>query len=77
VLDAAGPLYSMLALDEDNELVNFIRHGEDRVITQYLISSDFFTNGADTTRIVHYVRYYDGQTPCSNPFARRVPSFAG
>lgn len=77
VLEAVGPLYTHLALDEDNRLINVIRHGEDRVISQYLISSDFFTSGADVSRTVRYVRYYDGATPCGNPFARRAPGLAG
>src|SRR5450631_276650 len=37
-IDAAGPLYMHFALSADNKLDNAIRHGEDRVVTQYLLS---------------------------------------
>ncbi len=38
----------------------------------YLLSSDFFLNGADVSRVVKYIRFYDPLTPCGNPFARPV-----
>ena len=38
--------------------------------TRYLMSTDFFRTGADESRIVRYVGFYDpDQTPCGNPFA--------
>jgi hypothetical protein len=40
---------------------------EDRVVSRFLLSTDFFTNGADESRAVRYVAYY---TACGNPFAR-------
>jgi hypothetical protein len=36
----------------------------------YLLSSDFFLKGADESRTVHYIAFYDPQRPCGNPFAR-------
>ncbi len=36
----------------------------------YLLSSDFFRNGADPARTVHYMSLYDPMIPCGNPFAR-------
>lgn len=37
----------------------------------FLLSTDFFQNGADERRLVRYVAFYDPyQTPCYNPFAR-------
>jgi hypothetical protein len=39
--------------------------------TNYLMSTDFFRNGADESRLVRYVGYYDqAVTPCNNPLAR-------
>jgi hypothetical protein len=43
---------------------------EDGIISSYLLSSDFFTNGMDESRTVRYVIYYDAARPCQNPFAR-------
>jgi hypothetical protein len=42
----------------------------DGFASTYLLSSDFFRNGADTSRAVHYVSFYDPMIPCGNPFAR-------
>jgi hypothetical protein len=74
VLDAAGPLYGrMIHRTDTDPLTSAIRHGEDRILTAFLISSDFFLNGADESRVVHYLGYYDAVArPCSNPFARPV-----
>jgi hypothetical protein len=72
VIDAAGELYTGLSMSHDGALVNAIRHGEDRIVTQYLISSDFFKNGADKSRTVQYLGYYDPLVACNNPFARLV-----
>jgi len=71
-IDAVGPLYTLPALSADNKIDNAIRHGEDRVVTLYLLSTDFFKNGADVNRTVSYVRYYDPMIACGNPFARPV-----
>jgi hypothetical protein len=41
------------------------------VYMNYLLSTDFFRNGADESRLVRYLSYYDRAiTPCNNPFAR-------
>jgi hypothetical protein len=72
IIDAAGPLYTRPALTSDNKLDNAIRHGEDRVVTVYLLSTDFFKNGADESRTVYYLHYYDPMIACGNPFARPV-----
>jgi hypothetical protein len=71
-IDAVGPLYTRPALSSDNRLDNAVRHGEDRVVTLYLLSSDFFKHGADESRIVSYLHYYDPMIACGNPFARPV-----
>ena len=40
---------------------------------QFLLSSDFFWNGADESRTVRYRVYYDPYVqPCANPFAKQV-----
>jgi hypothetical protein len=72
LIDAAGPLYTGLAHSPSKRLSSAIRHGEERVVTQYLISSDFFKNGADESRVVNYLGYYDPMVACSSPFARPV-----
>jgi len=71
-IDALGPIYTLPALSADNKMDNSICHGEDRVVTLYLLSTDFFKNGADLNRTVSYVRYYDPLIACGNPFARPV-----
>jgi hypothetical protein len=43
---------------------------EKRVLTQFLMSTDFFWNNADETKPVRYTTYYDPYNLCSNPFAR-------
>jgi hypothetical protein len=43
---------------------------EDSLVSTYLLSSDFFLNGADESRKINYVAYYDPMRPCQNPFAR-------
>jgi hypothetical protein len=75
LLPAAGPLYSDLALSGHSALENGIRHGEERVVTMFLLSSDFFKSGMDETRVVQYLGYYDPLQACGNPFARR-PDFS-
>lgn len=72
VIDAADGLYERHTLNPDSALGRALRHGEDRVVTQYLISSDFFINGADKNRTVKYLGYYDPMVACNNPFARPV-----
>ena len=74
VIDAAGPLYTRIALSAGNKLGNEILHGEEHVTTLYLMSSDFFKNGADENRVVQYLGYYDPLVPCNNPFARSAAS---
>ena len=72
MLDSAGPLYTGIAMSPDGRIGSTLRHGEDRVVTQYLISSDFFINGADINRIVLYRGYFNPMIACGNPFARPV-----
>jgi hypothetical protein len=71
-LVAAGPLYTGFAFSSHNFLADGIRHGEERVTTLFLLSSDFFINGSDASKPVRYLGYYDPVRPCGNPFARPV-----
>jgi len=72
LIDAAGGLYTGSHLSADGKPGRALRHGEDRVTTQYLMSSDFFINGADKARTVKYLGYYDPMVACNNPFARPI-----
>jgi hypothetical protein len=49
---------------------------DDSFASTFLLSSDFFTNGADTTAVVRYVGFYDPLRPCGNPFWRPVQAAA-
>jgi len=69
---AMGSMYEHLDSTRHNFLANAIRHGEERVVTSYLLSSDFFVNGSDESRTVNYVSFYDPLRACGSPFARRV-----
>jgi hypothetical protein len=44
----------------------------DNLASTYLLSSDFFIHGADESRTVRYLQFYDPMRPCGNPFARPV-----
>lgn len=74
LIDVAGPIYAHLDVSSyGNALTRELRHGEERVVTLYLLSSDFFLKGADETKIVRYRGYYNPVRqlrPCSNPFSR-------
>ena len=65
-----APLYTRFGLNGHDALQAGIRHGEERVVSNFLLSSDFFINGADTARTVRYLGFYDPLRACSNPFAR-------
>jgi len=46
-----------------------IRRLEDNVVTKYLLSTDFFLKGADESRTVKYLSFYEPHlAPCRNPF---------
>lgn len=74
-LDAIGPVYTRLPNLSDFGPLDTLYHGEERIVSFYLLSSDFFQNGADVNKVVRYREYYDpmeNPVPCSNPFARPV-----
>lgn len=70
IIDSAGVLYTAFTPARGGRIDQAMRHGEDRIVTQYLMSSDFFAHGADESRIVRYLGYYDPLVACNNPFAR-------
>jgi hypothetical protein len=73
LLDVAGPIYTHLVPSHRNAAVRELQHGEERVVSLYLLSSDFFANGADETKAVRYRGFYEPLRrllPCSNPFSR-------
>jgi len=72
IVDAANGLYTHHSPPADNKFGQAIRHSEDRVVTEYLMSSDFFVKGADKNRTVNYLGYYVPFVACNNPFARPV-----
>jgi hypothetical protein len=69
-LNVVKPLYVHVALSTSSRFGSALRHGEERIVTNYLLSSDFLINGADESRIVRYLGYYDPMRACGNPFAQ-------
>ena len=68
---AMGSFYMPLSHATEGTFIGkALLHGEERVTTLYLLSSDFFWTGADVSKVVHYTRYYDPTVACGNPFAR-------
>jgi hypothetical protein len=70
LLEAAEPLYMNVQFSGDGVISSGMRHAEERIVTLYLLSSDFFKNGADQTRMVRYLGRYDAFQACASPFAR-------
>jgi hypothetical protein len=63
---------SFTKYDRSNDRRSRIERMTDQFASTYLLSSDFFINGADAARLVRYLRLYDPLRACSNPFARPV-----
>jgi hypothetical protein len=77
LLDFTGVIYTRLPMISSNRnaLTHAIRHGEERVVSLYLLSSDFFLTGLDESKPVRYYGYYDPMQrprPCAHPFARPI-----
>lgn len=71
LIAALAPLYQWLPADDSTPIA--VRHGEERVVSAYLLSSDFFVNGADEQQPVGYLGLFDpwnNPVACQNPFAR-------
>ena len=70
-LHSGLPLYEYTDILAATSLAGRVEALEEWLVTSFLLSSDFFGNNADTTRVVHYVAFYDPyRLPCTNPFAR-------
>jgi hypothetical protein len=53
------------------------RRLEDSVVSHFLLSTDFFQHGADESRDVSFVAFYEpGNSVCRNPFARSLDADA-
>lgn len=77
LLDFAGPIYTQLIPSRGTSWTHELQHGEERIVSLYLLASDFFLNGADETKTVRYRRFYDplnNPDTCSNPFSRPLTS---
>lgn len=76
LIDMAGPVYTGISSHlGHNALSHNFKHGEERIATMYLLSTDFFRNGHDESKVVRYVEFYEPFVtihPCSTPFARHV-----
>lgn len=72
LIGAFAPIYRRLSSAPGHFLYRATRYGEERVVTRYLLSSDFFASGADESRVVQYLGFYDPLRACGNPFARPV-----
>ena len=73
MLQAAAPLYRRIDFTGRHSLAATMRRSEERIVSAYLLSTDFFQNGADVTKVVRFLRLYNpGQNldECSAPFAR-------
>ena len=70
LLDLARPFYIYSDLFEITPASDELHRVEERMVTQFLMSTDFFWNGANESRPIMYLGYY---TPykqvCGNPFA--------
>lgn len=65
----AYPLYPNLPASLMDEAT--LQALEDDLVSRFLLSSDFFWNGADEATPVAYIGYYvPGRSPCFNPFLR-------
>jgi hypothetical protein len=72
LIAAFAPVYRRLSPAPGHFLSSATRYGEERVVTRYLLSSDFFGSGSDEHRVVRYLGLYDPLRACGNPFARPV-----
>jgi hypothetical protein len=76
LIDMAGPVYTQLSSHlGNNSLAYNFKHGEERIASMYLMSTDFFRNGHDESKVVRYIEFYEPFVkihPCSTSFARAV-----
>jgi hypothetical protein len=73
MIQATAPLYRRIDFTGRHSVAMTLRHGEERIVSAYLLASDFFHNGADETKVVRYLRLYQpakNLDACSAPFSR-------
>jgi hypothetical protein len=73
-LGALLPVYQRVSLSGEEQYIPELLHGEERITTLYLISSDFFQNHQREDREIRYLGYYDPliRAACSSPLARPI-----
>lgn len=72
LIAALAPLYRLLPVGGGGPAS--VRYGEERIVTEFLLSSDFFATGGDVSRPVCYLGLYDPWQPgyaCRQPFTDR------
>lgn len=63
------PVYSVVDIFKIVPFSKKFEQFEGFVVTIFLLSSDFFYNGADTSRVIKYRSLYDPfESGCDNPF---------
>jgi hypothetical protein len=68
-ISAVGPSFKRFQRSTDTR--SRLERMEDQFVSTFLISSDFFFNGSDESRVVRYKYFYDPLVhPCGSPFAR-------
>lgn len=67
LLEPRAPVIEGIAFQIENGAVRLF---EDTMVRKYLLSSDFFIEGADESKTVHYLGWFDEFAPCRNPFAQ-------
>ena len=71
--DALWPIYRNLPVTWHYSWTTRVNYAEERIVSNYLMSSDFFVNGEDYTKPVMYLGFYDAMThACANPFKQLV-----
>ncbi|UCC78304.1 MAG: hypothetical protein JSW64_08430 [Candidatus Zixiibacteriota bacterium] len=64
------PFYSLLDIHKITPFSDKFKNFEEYAVTTFLLSCDFFRNGADLSREVKYTVLYDPyEIGCENPFA--------
>jgi hypothetical protein len=72
-VDALWPIYRYVPLKWHYSWATRANYAEERIVSNYLIATDFFANGADYAKPVMYLGYYDAMThACANPFKQLV-----
>ena len=65
------PIYNYTNLLDKTPVASKVRSFEEKIITNFLLSSNFFREGADETKPVKYLFYYDPyKAPCQNSLAK-------